>query len=137
MMALLTIAVLFMSGVILGVRLPADEWLRMILLMLVALVPFAALGVFAGHLLTSDAIGPAVGGLTALLAFVSGTWFPIGHGALYQIARLLPSYWLVQASHVALGGAGWPALGWAVVIIWALVLGVLAMWAYRRDTQRA
>jgi ABC-2 type transport system permease protein len=137
MMALLTIVTLFLSGVILGVRLPAEEWLRMILLMLVALVPFAALGVFAGHLLTSDSIGPAVGGLTALLAFVSGTWFPIGHGTLYQIARLLPSYWLVQASHVALGGAGWTALGWAVVIIWALVLGVLAMWAYRRDTKRA
>jgi ABC-2 type transport system permease protein len=137
MMALLTIAVLFIAGVTLGVRLPAAEWVRMTGLMLVALVPFAALGVFVGHLLTSDTIGPAVGGLTGLLAFVSGTWFPIGHGTLYQIARLLPSYWLVQASHVALGGPGWTAFGWAVVVVWAVVLGALAMAAYLRDTKRA
>ena len=46
-------------------------------LILVGLLPFAALGIVLGHLLTRDSIGPAIGGTTALLALLGGTWFPI------------------------------------------------------------
>jgi ABC-2 type transport system permease protein len=53
------------------------------------------------------------------------------------IAQLLPSYWLVQASQVALGGRGWDGLGWAVMISWTIVLSLLAARAFKRDTQRA
>ena len=95
-----------------------------------------ALGVFIGHLLTADTIGPAAGGLVSLLALVSGTWFPVGDGIIGDIAQGLPSYWLVQASHVSLGGGGWGITGWIVVTAWSLVLGVLAMAVHRRDTER-
>ncbi len=134
---LLTIALLYAAGAVLGVRLPALEWIWMTVLMLIALIPFAALGILLGHLLTGDIVGAAVGGLTGLLAFVGGAWFPIGDGVFYQIARLLPSYWLVQASRVALGGAGWSAFGWAVVALWSVGLSLLAARAYLRDTRRA
>jgi ABC-2 type transport system permease protein len=133
---LLVIGLLYASGASLGVRLPALEWLWMTALILVGLVPFAALGVLLGHLLTSDTVGPAMGGITAVLAFVGGAWFPVGHGTLYQIARLLPSYWLVQASRVALGAGGWPLFGWVVVAAWSVALSVLAARAYLRDTRR-
>ena len=107
-------------------------------LILVGLVPFAALGILLGHLLTADSIGPAIGGSTALLSILGGTWFPIpSEGALHVIAQLLPSYWLVQASQVALGGRGWDSRGWAVMIAWTIVLSLLAARAFRRDTQRA
>jgi ABC-2 type transport system permease protein len=134
--ALTTIVLLDVAGTTLGVRLPADRWLSMTLLMLVALIPFAGLGILAGHLLTPDTVGPAMGGATALFGFLGGTWYPIGAGALRDIAQLLPSYWLVQASHVALGGSGWPAKGWIVVGAWGVAAAVLAGWAYRRDTAR-
>ena len=49
------------SGVSLGVSLPAGRWLEMTGLILIALVPFAALGILLGHLLTADSIGPATG----------------------------------------------------------------------------
>jgi ABC-2 type transport system permease protein len=133
LMALLVIALLYLSGTLLGVRLPASAWLHMTALLLVGLVPFAALGILLGHLLGVDAIGPAMGGLTALLAFVSGTWFPLGNGALAEVARYLPSYWLVQASRVAVGGDAWPATGWLVVAAWSVALIALAGYAYRRD----
>jgi ABC-2 type transport system permease protein len=136
LMALLTVGLLYVAGSALGVRLPAADWLHMTLLMIVALIPLAALGILLGHLLTVDSIGPAVGGLTAMLAFVSGTWFPLGHGLLNDVGQCLPSYWLIQASHVALGGQAWPAKGWAVVAVWSVVLSALAVRAYRRDTQR-
>ncbi len=136
LMAGLAIGLLYLSGTLLGVRLSTGEWAEMTGLLLIGLVPLAALGILFGHLLTTDAIGPAVGGLTAILAFVSGTWFPLGSGVLNDIAQCLPSYWLVQASHVALGGASWPLEGWLVVAAWSIALSGLAARAYRRDTQR-
>lgn len=137
MMALLTILVLYASGAALGVSLPAGRWLQMTLLILVALVPFAALGIAAGHMLTPDSIGPAVGGGVGVLAFLGGTWFPIpSSGFLHDVAQILPSYWLVQASHVALGGHPWPAKAWAVIGFWTVVLALLARRAFRHDTGR-
>jgi ABC-2 type transport system permease protein len=136
-MALLSLAALYASGAILGVRLPAGEWLGMTALIVVGLVPFAALGILLGHLLTSDSFGPAIGGGTSLLALVSGTWFPVGNGGLvHDIAQALPSYWLVQANRVALGGRAWGLTGWLVVLGWSALLTAAAAHAYRRDTAR-
>jgi ABC-2 type transport system permease protein len=36
------------------------------------------------------------------------------------------SYWLVQASHVSLGGHGWTAIGWTVIAAWTFALAILA-----------
>lgn len=74
---------------------------------------------------------------SALLAFLGGTWSPIpDHGVLHVVGQLLPSCWLVQAGHVALGGAAWGRQGWLIVFAWSLVLARLAMGAFERDTAR-
>ena len=126
MMAALSLITLYISGTALGVRLPAAEWIEMTLLIIVALLPFAALGILLGHLLNVDSVGAATGGTTSLLAIVSGTWFPVTHGFLHDIGQFLPSYWLVQAGRVSLHGQAWGVMGWAVVIGWTVVLSVLA-----------
>ncbi len=137
MLALLSMCALFVIGALLGVHLSASHWLELIGLMLVGLIPFAPLGIAIGLLLTPDSIGPALGGGISLLALLGGTWFPLGHsGFLFQLARFLPSYWLVQASHVAIGGHVWSAMGWIVVLAWTALLSMLAARAYRRDTGR-
>jgi ABC-2 type transport system permease protein len=137
MLAGLSIVVLYACGVALGVSLPAGRWLAMTGLLLLGLVPFAALGIALGHLLSSDSIGPAVGGLVGVLALLGGSWFPIsGHGFLHDLAQALPSYWLVQASHVGLGQSGWGLHGWLVMALWTLALVALAVRAYQHDTGR-
>jgi ABC-2 type transport system permease protein len=137
MMALISLLALYLAGITLGVSLTAREWLEMTGLILIGLVPFAALGITIGHLLTPDSIGPAMGGGISVLALFGGTWFPItGHGLIAEVARVLPSYWLVQASHVAVGGHVWAARGWLTMGAWTVVLGALAVRAYRRDTGR-
>jgi ABC-2 type transport system permease protein len=133
-----SLVLLALAGTVLGVRLPAHEWLRMGWLMLVGLIPFAVIGVAIGHLVAADSIGPVIGGSLALFAFLGGVWFPIsGSGALHDIGQALPSYWLVQAAHVALGGHGWTSRGWLVVAAWTAAMLVVAVRAYRRDTARA
>ncbi len=136
-MALVSIAALYASGASLGVSMPASDWLKMTGLILVGLIPFAALGIALGHLLTPDSIGPAMGGGVSLLALLGGTWFPLGHhGFLFDVAQYLPSYWLVQAGHVALGGQPWTTTAWLVIAGWTAILSALAVRAYRRDTGR-
>jgi ABC-2 type transport system permease protein len=137
MMAAITLVALYAAGVSLGVSLHARGWLEMTGLLLIGLIPFAALGITLGHMFTPESIGPAMGGGVALLALLGGTFFPLGHhGFLPELAQYLPSYWLVQAGHVGAGGQAWPAKGWIVVAAWTIVLGRLAARAYRRDTGR-
>lgn len=135
--AVASLVLLALAGTTMGVRLPAHDWGRMAWLMLVGLIPFAVLGITIGHLVAADSIGPVIGGMTALLAFLGGVWFPItGHGALHDIAQVLPSFWLVQAAHIAIGGSGWGSRGWVVVGAWTAGLVVVAARAYRRDTRK-
>jgi ABC-2 type transport system permease protein len=134
---LVTVALLYAAGATLGVRLEAGRWAGMTLLLLVGLIPFVGLGILLGHLVTADSIGPAVGGTTALFALLGGVWFPVTSGTMHAIAEALPSYWLVEASRVGLGGHGWSALGWAVMAGWSAVAAAGAAWAFRRDTRRA
>jgi len=135
-MASCTLALLYIAGSSLGVRLSVAHWLDMTVFILIGLIPFAVLGILLGHLLNVDSIGPSIGGITALLSILGGIWFPLTNGVMHELAQALPSYWLVQASHVALGGSGWGTRGWIVDGLWTAVLAVLAVRVYRRDTAR-
>jgi ABC-2 type transport system permease protein len=109
----------------------------MIGLLLAGLVPFAVMGIMFGHLLKLDSLGPAIGGVTSLFALLGGAYGPlVTSGFLFDVVKCLPSYWLVQAGKTALVGGGWPLEAWVVVAAWSLVLSVLAVRVYQRDTKR-
>jgi len=135
-MAGISLALLYASGLVLGVRVPAGTWVSMTILIAIALLPFGVLGVALGHVLTVDSVGPATGGIVSLLAVVSGTWFPVTHGFLHDVGQFLPSFWLVQAGRTSLHGHGWGVTAWVVVIGWTVLLAAIAVAAYRRDTGR-
>lgn len=139
LMAIISIVVLYAAGLVLGVKIhSAADWLAMTGLILLCLVPFIGLGIYLGHVLTTDTMGPVLGGGVALLAFVGGMFAPLpDHGFLHQISQLVPSYWLTQATRVGIGGSVWGAKGWAVLAVWTVATIGLATNAYRRDTARA
>lgn len=139
LMAVLTIAALFLAGTALGVRLAAGGWLTLIGLMLIGLVPLTVLGVLLGHLITPESLAPAVGGTIVVLAVLGGAYgfLLADSGPMFDVIKALPSYWLVQAGKTAVGNGTWPAEAWIVVGVWTIVLTPLALLAYRRDTGRA
>ncbi len=137
LMSMLSIALLYIAGIAYGVRIPIGHWFEMTGLILVGLAPFIALGVLAGHLLTIDTMGPALGGGSAFFGFLGGQWFPLpNHGFLHVLGECVPSYWLTQASRIGIGGNAWGAIGWIVVAAWTAAAAGASVWAYRRDTGR-
>jgi ABC-2 type transport system permease protein len=139
LMAAISIALLYVAGLAYGVKIhPLGRWFEMTGFILVGLLPFIALGILLGHLLTTDSMGPALGGGSAFFGFLGGLWFPLpSSGFLHDLGQVIPSYWLAQASHVGIGGSGWSAKGWLVIAVWTVVCGSLAARAYRKDTQKA
>jgi ABC-2 type transport system permease protein len=137
LVAIVSIAVLYLAGAAFGVSLSAGAWVQMTALILIGLIPFAVLGVLLGHLLTIESMGPALGGVTSLFALLGGAWGPTATGGfLLALVKCLPSYWLVQAGKTAYGGDSWPLQAWIVLVVWTVGLTALAVWVYRRDTGR-
>ncbi len=137
-LALTALVLLYIAGAAMGVRLPVGSWLRLTILLLIGLVPFVALGILLGHVLSADAVGPAIGGIAAAFALLGGVWGPLpATGVLHVIGQSLPSYWLVYAGRVSQGGGWWPVRAWPVLVAWTAVFGLLAVAAYRRDTGAA
>lgn len=134
--AMMTIIVLYATGVILGARMSALHWVEMTVLVLIGLVPFAAIGIWAGHTFKEEAMGPLMGGAMSLFAIVGGSWYP-PTGFMKSIGELTPSYWIVQAGHLGVGGSAWPAKAWLVILGWTVAFGVLAARAYSNDTHRS
>jgi ABC-2 type transport system permease protein len=138
MMALFAIIGLGIAGSILGVHLSAVEWLSMVALLLVGLIPFAVIGILLGHLMKVDSLGPALGGITSLFALLGGSFGPIfTSGIMLKIVKDIPSYWLVQASQSVLSPSGWPpAQAWIVIAVWTVVMARIAARVYQRDSLR-
>jgi len=81
--------------------------------------------------------GPAQGGVVAVFALLGGAWGPLAQqGTLHAIVENIPSYWLVQAGRVAVGGGAWPIRGWVVIAVWTAVLLRLTVRVYHRDVAR-
>ena len=136
--AVLTIVLVGLAGTALGVRLSATEWVTVVGLLLVGLIPFAVLGILLGHLLNADSSAVAMGGIVSLFALLGGVYgFQIAKsGPMFQVIKAIPSYWLVQAAKAAIGHGGWPAEGWIVIAVWTVLLAALAVLVYQRDTHR-
>jgi ABC-2 type transport system permease protein len=138
LLALPTLALLYLAGASLGVRLSAAQWLELTGLLVAGLVPFVVMGFILGYLLPVDALAAGLGGVVVLFALLGGVFgFQLAtSGPLFDVLKCLPSYWLVQAGKITLGGGGWPAQAWIVVAVWTAVLMPAAALAYRRAASR-
>lgn len=138
-LAVIVVLLLSVSALALGVHFTLADWAKTVGLALIALVPFAAIGIMLGHLIRGDSMGPVIGGGMSLFSLIGGAYFPIGQGGgfMHEFVRLIPSFWLVQAGKTGVGGESWTPQAWIVVAAWTVVFSIGAAWAYRRDTARS
>ena len=73
--------------------------------------------------------------MTTLFALLGGSG-PAGQsGTVFEVFKLVPSYWLVLAGKTAVGGGVGPLEAWMVTAMWTAVLAGRRL-VYRRDTGR-
>jgi ABC-2 type transport system permease protein len=123
-----------------GVDLDAGQWTRILLGTWLGAIPFVLLGLLIGQLARPDTLQPLNMGVTLVMGFLGGMWIPIDTmpGWMQDLAPVLPSYWLTQLGRGAVTGDLSRGLGptAAVLAAWAVVLGALVVWRYRKDSAR-
>ncbi|MEV1242108.1 ABC transporter permease [Nonomuraea sp. NPDC052129] len=122
-----------------GVSMPAGQWVALLLSLWVGAIPFIALGLFIGSLLSADAAQPAAMICMFALSLLGGLWFPIDAigGTMRTIAGFMPSYHYASLGWNVIAGHGVSMSDALIVVAWGIVLGGAAAYAYRRATVRA
>ncbi len=122
LLAIISVLLVTGSALALGVRFAASDWFQGVGLTLIALIPFAALGIMVGHLIRGDSMGPVIAGGMSLFVLIGGGYFPIGvnPGFMHDLVRLIPSFWLIQAGKTGIGGQSWNGEAWLVVLVWSV-----------------
>lgn len=119
------------------VDLPVDTWWRLLAVCTLNTVPFAAMGLAAGHWLGPNS-APAVINLIHLpLSFASGLWLPIQMlpQPLQKLAVFLPPYHANQLALHTLGFAQEQQVWGSVAVLAFTTMAGLAVarWGQRRD----
>lgn len=123
-----------------GVRMEVATWAAFVGWLLVGSLPFLALGLAIGYLVSANA-APAVVNLVALpLYFASGIFMPIGQlpHLIGQVAPYLPTYRLGQLAWGAIGARGTDPIGTNLLWLGAYTLAFLlvAVRAYAAEESR-
>jgi ABC-2 type transport system permease protein len=134
------IAAVLVAGLAVNhVELPAGGWLQLLASLAIGALPFAALGLLIGYLFDSNSAQGAMMICFFSLSILGGLWAPVSSfpETLATIGRVLPSFRLADLGRDAATGAAPDLADIAVLVVYALVIGGLVVWRYRRSEQRA
>lgn len=135
LVALPAIVAVCAAGVLVnGVQLDAGQWVRILVLLWLGVIPFALLGLAIGHAATARTL-PVMNMLAYLgMAVLGGLWMPLSvfPAPLRAIGGLLPTHAYGDLSwRIAFGSA--MSVGDVVVLgAWLVIFAGLAAYAYRR-----
>ena len=127
------------GGVIEGVSLDFNGWLRVTLGVWLAAIPFALLGLLIGQIGSADSTQPLTQLVILPMSLLGGIFIPVSAMPdwLLKIAHVLPTYWMGEIGRSAVGQAS-STIGHAVLIlaIWTVALSFGVIRRYRRDSAR-
>lgn len=111
-----------------GVRLPANQWLAMIVLMWIGVWPFAIFGVILGYLTNAESSFGITFGIYQVVSALGGLWVPpaILPSTILNIGKMLPTYQAADLGwHIANGA--FPAWTSAIILFaWAALFAAIA-----------
>jgi len=128
------------GGLFEGVSLDAGQWIRVVLGTWLAVIPFALIGLLIGQVGTPDSLQPIMSVTMMVMSLLGGIFIPISTmpAWLLDFAKVLPSYWLAQVGRGAVTSELAAGLGQTVLVLagWTVVLGLVIVRRYRRDSAR-
>lgn len=117
-----------------SVSLDAGQWTALVMVLWVAVIPVAVIGVAIGYATGAEVAFGVVYGLYMVLAALGGLWMPISSmpAGMQAFGKLLPSYRAADLGwHIAFG----KALDYSSVLYllaWTAVFAVIALYFSRR-----
>ncbi|MFZ6991256.1 ABC transporter permease [Curtobacterium sp. RRHDQ66] len=128
------------SVLALGASLDPMRWVAAGFGIWCGVVPFALIAILIGQFAKPAFAQPLFMVVFMGLSILGGLWVPLSVMPSWMggVAHLLPSYWLNRIGQMGAGATGTsgmlePAL---VLLGWAVALGAVIMWRYRRDAAR-
>ena len=138
-LAVPSIVLVFLAGALVeGISMPAGAWALTAVCTWLGLLPFAALGIVIGYVAGPDAVQALLPLVTIGLSLLGGLWVPVTQmpSVMADIAHAVPSYWLGELSRRALTSSTVDGASVTVLLAWTVVLGLLAVRLFRRETAR-
>jgi len=121
-----------------SVRLGLSTWVELTVLLWVAAVPFAVLGVFVGFMVNAETAYPVVTALMFVLGYFGGLFNPVGSmpQAMRTAARILPSFHHASLGLALLDGHGFGIQDALVLAAYSGVLSLAVLWKHRVEESR-
>ena len=134
----LVVSLLFAIGALFGgVHLPAFTWLALGGALVIGALPFCAMGLALGYLISPNSAVAVINVINLPMSFVSGLWLPVNvlPPAVQHIAPFMPAYHLGQLALGTIGAGGAQPWYLHVIVLLAFTAAALsvAAFAYRRD----
>lgn len=116
-----------------GVSLAPSQWMLLFVVNVLGVLPFAAIGLFVGTLVSGSAAPALLNVLYLPMAFLSGLWLPLSMlPAIFgKIAPVWPAYHLSQLALKVVGHDEGGAI-WLHVLVLGVVTGAFFILAQRR-----
>lgn len=111
--AIISLVLAMLAATLAGVSLAPAQWALLMLVNVLGVLPFAAIGMFFGSLLGANAAPAVLNVLYLPMAFLSGLWLPLSMlpDVMARIAPLWPAYHHAQLALKVVGhdngGAAW------------------------------
>jgi ABC-2 type transport system permease protein len=129
------VPVIAMAIVLTPVQMDPSSWLRVVLVLVLGVVPFAAMGIALGYLVSPKAALPLANLLYLPLAYLGGLW--TRPEKLPEAAAAVSPMWPTrQWSDLLASASASSSLPMTDVIglaLWTCIAAALARWAMRRD----
>ncbi len=128
--AVISLTLALLGTLLAGVELQPWQWLMLLLIDVVGVLPFCALGLYIGTLLSGSAAPAAINLLYLPMAFLSGLWLPLSMlpEIFSRLAPLWPAHHLAQIALrvVGMDAGGNPWLHLAVLAAFTVGFFMLA-----------
>ena len=123
--AIISLVLAVIAATVAGVALEPSQWIRLLVIDVLGVLPFCAIGLYVGALVGGNAAPALLNMLYLPMAFLSGLWLPLTllPGILSTIAPLWPAYHLGQ---LALKVVGFD-MGQPIAMHVAVLIGIAAL----------
>ena len=138
LLGLISVAVVYLAGVLDGVQMDPVVWVLTGILAWAASFVFASFGLFMGYLLPSENVMQVIGPVLGVFSLLGGLFIPVSllPAVMQDVAPYMPTYGVAAIARYPLVGGPFDLTWLLSVVLWTAAFAAAAALLFRRDTRR-